>query len=81
MLISILCTHKYELSEFNAMSYRYTLEEILQFSNDKFMNFSITSLVWNNTNEVSFMIKNVLCPFSHQNLNTLMYVSNTVFPI
>uniref|UniRef100_A0A2S2PVV5 Dynein axonemal intermediate chain 4 n=1 Tax=Schizaphis graminum TaxID=13262 RepID=A0A2S2PVV5_SCHGA len=35
----------------NAMSYRYTLEEILQFSNDKLSNFSVTSFVWNTINE------------------------------
>ncbi|XP_022164666.1 WD repeat-containing protein 78-like isoform X4 [Myzus persicae] len=35
----------------NAMSYRYTLEEILQFSNDKLSNFSVTSFVWNTMNE------------------------------
>lgn len=52
MLIFILYIHQYEFPEFNAMSYRYTIEEILQFSNVKFMNFSITSLVWNTTNEV-----------------------------
>ncbi|XP_016659241.1 WD repeat-containing protein 78-like isoform X1 [Acyrthosiphon pisum] len=35
----------------NAMSYRYTLEEILQFSNDKLSTFSVTSFVWNTMNE------------------------------
>ncbi|XP_025207535.1 WD repeat-containing protein 78-like [Melanaphis sacchari] len=35
----------------NAMSYRYTLEEILQFSNDKLSNFSVSSFVWNTINE------------------------------
>lgn len=40
------------LTELNAMSYRYTLEEILQFSNDKFSNFSVTSFVWNTMKEV-----------------------------
>lgn len=39
-------------TELNAMSYRYTLEEILQFSNDKLSNFSVTSFVWNTMNEV-----------------------------
>lgn len=34
------------------MSYRYTLEEILQFSNDKLANFVVTSFVWNILNEV-----------------------------
>lgn len=40
-------------TELNAMSYRYALEEILQFSNDKLSNFSVTSFVWNTMNEVS----------------------------
>ncbi|CAH1732800.1 unnamed protein product [Aphis gossypii] len=35
----------------NSMSYRYTLEEILQFSNDKLTNFSVSSFVWNTMNE------------------------------
>lgn len=39
-------------TELNAMSYRYVLEEILQFSNDKLSNFSVTSFVWNTMNEV-----------------------------
>ncbi|XP_025409164.1 WD repeat-containing protein 78-like isoform X3 [Sipha flava] len=52
--IEFVTQHKSD--KFNAMSYRYTLEEILQFSNDKFMNFSITSLVWNNTNEDIFAV-------------------------
>jgi len=34
------------------MSYRYTLEEILQFSIDKLSSFSVTSFVWNIVNEV-----------------------------
>jgi len=40
-------------AELNAMSYRYVLEEILQFSNNKLSNFSVTSFVWNTMNEVS----------------------------
>lgn len=39
-------------TEFESMSYRYTLEEIIQFSNDKIINFAVTSLAWNTVNEV-----------------------------
>lgn len=35
------------------MSYRYTLEEIMKFSNDKLLHFAVTSFVWNTLNEVS----------------------------
>jgi len=44
------------------MSYRYTLEEILKFSNEKLSNFSVTSFVWNTMNEVGIsFIKGMPC--------------------
>lgn len=41
------------------MSYRYTLEEILQFSNDKLNNFTVTSFMWNTVNEVGTRLVNL----------------------
>lgn len=40
----------------DTMSYRYILEEILSFSNDKLANFTVTSFIWNTMNEVIIII-------------------------
>jgi len=52
MPYSLQCVVFKLFTELNAMSYRYTLEEILQFSNEKLSNFSVTSFVLNTMNEV-----------------------------
>lgn len=66
-------------TELNAMSYRYTLEEILQFSIDKLTNFSVSSFVWNTINEVSiqFMIHGYKYVITYNNYDNL--IMNCIF--